>query len=177
MDESIVSVFDNMVILNNYKLVQHQNTDFECKKWIDEIKRIQAMYNINIKHKLNKTFIFGYQTTSSYIIPFDVLMNQYDLIIPRNITSFVDFHLISIVNYIIQNIKLISSYEIANEINYKLSIYLPITHGDNMKIKTNQFFGCWNSIIKKTKLDRVLTEDYYRYDMVFKFTPDWNITP
>lgn len=177
MEEGIINIFDNMIVLNNNKLIQTQNSNFESKKWIDELKKIQSMYSINTTYKDNKTLLFGYKTNSTCIIPIDILMNQYDIIVPKNIISFVDNYINMIVNYLIQTIKITSSPEIANQIRYKLTIYLPITHSDNVKMRGHPYFMILNNTTKKTKLERVLTEDFYRYDMIFKFTNDWNVVP
>ncbi len=87
MEQCIYHVYNNWLIFNNYKLIQNQSSNFECKKWIDEFKKIQSLYTFNTKYEENKTLLFGYQTNQQIIVPMDVIINNYFIFIQKNINN------------------------------------------------------------------------------------------
>ncbi len=177
MEEGIYNVYNNWLIFNNYKLIQNQNSNFECKKWIEEFKKIQSLYIFNTKYEENKTLLFGYHTNQQIIVPMDVIMNNYVIVIPKTINNMFEQVLSEIVGFITNSIKSKITYEIANEIRFKMSLYLPIVHQDNNKIKNHNYFEQIGNNTKITFLGRTLQEDHLRYDLIFKFDNCWNLIP
>jgi hypothetical protein len=177
MEEGVFHVYNNWLIFNNFKLVQNQNSNFECKKWMDEFKKIQSLYTFNTKHIDNKTLLFGYQTSQQIIIPLDIFMNINVITVPKTCNNFMDHVINEIVGYFVNIIKINSNYELANELRYKLILYLPINHQDNIKIKNHIYFDQIGNNTKTTILGRILQEDHYRYDMILKFDNLWNLIP
>ncbi len=177
MEEGIYNVYNNWLIFNNYKLIQNQHSNFECKKWIEKFKKIQSLYIFNTKYEESKTLLFGYQTSQQIIIPMDIIMNNYVIIIPKSINNMFEQILGEIVGYITNIIKSKMTYDIANEIRFKMSLYLPIVHPDNNKIKNHNYFEQIGNNTKITFLGRTLQEDHTRYDLIFKFDNLWNLIP
>ncbi len=177
MEEGIINIYNNFYIFNNFKLIQNQNNNFECKKWIDELKKIQSLYTLNTKYVDNKTLLFGYQSTSQLIIPLDHIVSNFCTVIPKNCNNFVDVLIIEFVGFLVNYMKSKSTFDVANEIKYLLSIYLPITHVDNQKLKNHPYFEQNGNQTKITYLGRTLQEDHFRYDMIFKFDNNWNLIP
>ncbi len=177
MEEGIFHVYNNWLIFNNFKLIQNQNSNFECKKWIDEFKKIQSLYVFNIRYEDNKTLLFGYQTSQQIIIPLDIIMNNYVLVIPKTTNNLFESILGEIVGYLTNSIKSKMTYDIANEIRFKMILYLPINHQDLIKIKNHNYFEQNGNNTKITYLGRTLQEDHLRFDLVFKFDNLWNLIP
>lgn len=176
MNDSVI-VYDQLIILQNHLILQKKDSDIECKKWIDEIKKIQSMYILDIRYALNKTVLLGYPSKETYIIPMDVFLNHSTLVVPKLCINFVDNYLVSIINYLTATIKVSCNYEIGNEMKYKCVIYLPIGHKDHDKLRSSPFIITHPGTYKKTSLGRILTEEYGRYDFIFKFREDYSIIP
>ncbi len=168
MEEGIFHVYNNWLIFNNFKLIQNQNSNFECKKWIDEFKKTQSLYVFNIRYEDNKTLLFGYQTSQQIIIPLDIIMNNYVLVIPKTTNNLFESILGEIVGYLTNSIKSKMTYDIANEIRFKMILYLPINHQDLIKIKNHNYFEQNGNNTKITYLGRTLQEDHLRFDLVLK---------
>ena len=176
MNDSVI-VFDQLVILQNYQILQKKDTDIECKKWVDEIKKIQSMYNLDTKYLLNKTILIGYPTKETHLIPLDVFLNHSTIVVPKTCINFVDTYLVSIINYLTATIKISCCVEIANEMKYKCIIYLPNSHKDHEKLRGSPFIITFPGIHKKTSLGRILTEEHSRYEFIFQFRDDFSIVP
>ncbi len=172
-----VQVFDQFVIITNFPILQKKDSDAESKRWVDEIKKIQSMYNMDIRYPLNKTIILGYSTKNIFIVPLDIYTNHTTLVVPKTCLNFVDTHLISIINYLTATIKVSCTWEVANEIKFKCNIYLPTIHGDHEKLKTSPYIRTFPGNHKKTSLGRVLLEDHIRYEFIFCFKEDFSIIP
>lgn len=172
-----VQVFDQLIIIQNFPILQKKDTDVESKKWIDEIKKLQSMYILDTRYPLNKTILVGYPTKDTYIIPMDIFLNHSTIIVPKLCINFVDAHLVSIINYLTATIKVLCNYEMANELKFKCIIYLPSTHKDHDKLKSSPFIMTYPGTHKKTSLGRILSEDHCRYEFIFKFKEDYSIIP
>jgi|LauGreDrversion4_2_1035121.scaffolds.fasta_scaffold07824_2 hypothetical protein len=172
-----VQVYDQLVIIPNFSILQKKDTDTEAKRWVDEIKKIQSMYNMDTRYPFNKTIILGYSTKTTFVIPLDIYTNHTTIVVPKTCNNFVDTYLISIINYLTATIKVSCSWDIANEIKFKCNVYLPTTHGDHDKLKTSPYIRCYPGNHKKTSLGRILNEDHVRYEFIFYFKEDFSIIP
>ncbi len=175
--DQYTSVFENLVILQNFKLLQEQHSNHECKRWIDEIKRINSLYNINTKFENNKTIIINYNMQNTFCLPMDIFLNNFCIIIPANIHNFFEKYLTTIINYLISLIRSQSTVELANESKYKLSIYIPLEHPDTSKfLNTTQYFTRFNGTTKVTYMGRTLSDNNCRFDFRFLFNNEWIVS-
>ncbi len=172
-----VQVYDQFVIIPNFSILQKKDTDTEAKRWVDEIKKIQSMYNIDTRYPFNKTIILGYSTKTTFVIPLDIYTNHTTIVVPKTCIHFVDTYLISIINYLTSTIKVSCTWEIANEIKFRCNIYLPNAHGDHDKLKISPFIRTYPGNHKKTSLGRILNEDHIRYEFIFYFKDDFSVLP
>ncbi len=172
--DQYTSVYENLVILQNFKLIQNQHINHECKRWIDEIKRINSLYNINTKYENNRTIIVNYNLQNTFCFPMDIFLNNFIIIIPANVHTFFDKFLTTIINYLISLIRSQSTVELANETKYRLSIYVPIEHPDTVKFMgLPQYFNRTNGTFKATYMNRTLGDNHCRFDFNFNFNNDW----
>lgn len=168
--------FDQLIILNNFEIQSKKDTDFECKKWHEELRRIPNYLAFDTKYSENKTIIYGYRTNNVFLFPMDCYMNVSTVIISKNMNRFVDLAFEKLVLYQLNKMRN-STYDwtVMNEISYKMNIYLPIDHEENIKLVGSNYLKRYDEKVRKTVLGRNLIDDYYRYEFVFRVNQNWEI--
>jgi len=135
-----VEMSNSIIFLNNFEVSIRNNQDYLNKKWIDEVKKIQTNYVFDLKYKENKTMILNYQSTNQLLLPLDIFLSNYVIVIPKNFNSYVDNCLVGLINYILDKIKIECSWDVCNEMNFRLTVYIPTTHNEYQVLYNNPFF-------------------------------------
>ena len=172
-----VEIFNSIIFVNNFQVSIRNNQDFINKKWFDEIKKIQTNYVFDVKYEENKTMILGYQSTNQLLIPLDIFKSNYVIVIPKNFNSYIDNCLVSLINYILDKIKLECSWDTCNEMNFRLTVYIPVTHSEYNALYNNPYFQIHQGTTRKTILGRLLSEEHYRYEFRFQVDNLYKIKP
>lgn len=119
-------------------------------------------YKPDLKWSLNKTII--YKPTNA-VFPLDILLKDAVITTTQsNVNDIVE----PILEYLINTIKSICSYKVANEIGFRFTIYT------NQNINHTKFKK-YDIKYNETFLDERLTTDMNRYELVFKFDELWNL--
>ena len=142
-----IETFDNFIIIKNEDLLN--NSSAFGKKWNDEIKKINPLFQLNTLYPLNRTLLFNYGKESPTIFSLDICMNICTLIVPIKSTQFYELILPQIVNYLTNHIKSISPVIVANEIKYKLYIYVHQNHPQFQILYNNPLIIFENNYYKK----------------------------
>lgn len=175
MNEGI-QTFGKTVIINNFQLMTKYQNHFEYKKWMDDIKKIQSMYVVDTKYEKNRTLIYEPQTKEQFLMSMDQFYTKYVILIPRKITNFVDKYLMDLLLYITNEIRMMCSWEVANNMRFELYIYMVKNHEENYKLRESVYMQTGKET-RKTILERNLEENYQEYIFLFQWNERWEIIP
>lgn len=174
--DSFAHTFEDMVILDNAKIAS--NDTAPSRTWLARLRSIDAAYEPNVQFDSNKTLVFGCYTNRPHIVPLDVYMTTATVVVSPSFTSFVDEALPIIVRYLISTIKTMVSAECANELRFRMSVYIPIHHAAVSKLRYSPYFTA-NADPRpvKTIFGRSLPSAMCRFDLDFAFNEDWTLRP
>ncbi len=169
---------NGFVVILNKEVMENQGNDLECKKWLEECRRVQTGYVMDVKYEENKTILWGYHMKTTYVIPLDVLCNQYVLIIPRTITDFVETMYEKMIMYVVSQIRMKCNWKVANEIKYKVHIYLPVGNTAIEKMRGTPYVSePSQNTTRETVLGRLLTENMVHFEFPILLNESWAILP
>ncbi len=168
-----IETFDNFIIIKNEDLLN--NSTAFSKKWNDEIKKINPLFQLNTLYPLNRTLIFNYGKDGQAILSLDICMNICTLIVPIKCTQFYELILPNIVNYLTNHIKSISTHLVANEIKYKLYIYVHHNHSQFQILYNNPLIFFENNYHKKSILNRDLGDNYTQGLIYLYYNEKWEL--
>ncbi len=170
-----IETFGDFIIIKNENLLNN-NTSF-AKKWNEEIKKINPLFQLNTLYPLNRTILFNYGKSNlpPMILSLDICMNISTLIVPIKCTTFFEQILPSIVSYLTNHIKSISNVNISNEINYKLYIYIHQNHSQFQILYNNPLIIFEQNYFKKSILQRDLGDNYTQGLIYLYFNDNWDI--
>lgn len=170
--------YDGFVVISNKEVMERNSTNLECKKWLDECRRIQTGFIMDVRYEENKTILTGFQTKSNHLIPLDILCNQYTLIIPRIMTDFVESYYEKLILYIVAQIRMKCTWKVANEVKYKVHLYVPVGNPAIEKMRGSPFtFEPSTNTIRETVLGRSLSENMIHFEFPIQFNENWNLVP
>lgn len=173
-----IETFGDFIILKNEDLL-NTGSSFS-KKWNEEIKKINPLFQLNALYPLNRTILFNYgkSTPLPIILSLDICINICTLIVPYfqyKCTIFVEQVLPSIVSYLTNHIKTISNVTVANEINYKFYIYIHQNHPQFQTLYNNPLITFQQNYFKKSILQRDLGDNYTQGLVYLYFNENWDI--
>ncbi len=171
--EPKIEVFDGFHILRNEDLM-NLHTPFG-KKWNDEIRKIMSTFRLNTDYPLNRTLIWNYGKTNAMVLQLEVFMNLITIVIPTRCVNFYEAILQSLLNYVTGHIKAGSSQSVANNVDYKLIIYMYHNHTQVPILRQHPCIQTNPNPVKKTALGREFTENYIEFVIYLHFDPEWNI--
>lgn len=170
--------YDGFVVVSNQEVMERNSTNLECKKWLDECRRIQTGFIMDVRYEENKTILTGFQTKSNHLIPLDILCNQYTLIIPRTMTDFVEIYYEKLILYIVAQIRMKCTWKVANEIKYKVHIYVPVGNSAIEKMRGSPYtFEPSANTTRETVLGRSLSENMIHFEFPIMLNENWNLVP
>ncbi len=172
---SQIETFDNFIIIKNEDLLN--NSTAFAKKWNDEIKKINPLFQLNTLYPLNRTLLFNYGKEVPAILSLDICMNICTLIVPIKCTQFYELVLPNIVNYLTNHIKSISPVIVANEIKYKLYIYVHQNHPQFQTLYNHPLIFFENNYFKKSSLQRDLGDNYTQGIIHLYYNEQWELIP
>jgi hypothetical protein len=174
----IVEGHESYVVIWNKDVMENHGTSLECKKWLDECRRIQTGFTMDVKYEENKTILTGFQTKTNHLIPMDVFCNHYVLILPRTMTDFVESYYEKIMLYIVSQIRMRCNWKVANEVKYRVHIYIPLGNLAIEKMRGSPFtFEPSPNTIRETVLGRTLSENMVHFEFPIMLNETWNIIP
>ena len=170
--------YDGFVVISNKDVMERNPINLECKKWLDECRRIQTGFTMDVKYEENKTILTGFQTKTNHLIPMDVFCNHYVLILPRTMTDFVENYYEKIMLYIISQIRMKCTWKVANEVKYRVHIYIPLGNPAIEKMRGSPYtFEPSPNTIRETVLGRTLSENMVHFEFPIMLNETWNIIP
>lgn len=163
--EAKATVFDSFTII--------LNSDIPTSGWDAHIKSINPSYIPNTKWDTNKTIINNFRMPNACVLPLDIFMKEAVVVVPDNC----DFStmLSSLISYLTCTIKTICPVSVANEMGFRLSIYISGTHKDNVCLTANPSITKYTQTYTKGVLDETFQGHMCRYELVFKFDDSWNL--
>ncbi len=171
-----IETFGDFIIIKNEDLLNTQSSF--SKKWNEEIKKINPLFQLNTLYPLNRTLLFNYgknNTVPLLVLSLDICMNICTLIVPIKCTTFFEQILPPFVSYLTNHIKSISNVSVANEINYKLYIYIHQNHPQFQILYNNPLILFEQSYFKKSILQRDLGDNYTQGLVYLYFNDNWDI--
>jgi hypothetical protein len=160
-----ISVFGPFTIVNNVDIANMAT----------HIRRIAPSYIPDMTWPGNKTLIYNLRQTGECVIPINILMKEAVVIVPIG-SDFISI-ITPLLEYLKATIKSICPYNVANEIGFRLTIYMPPSHKDNLNIGSNQFVKNFSETFHKGILDETLGMGMKRYEIGFRFNADWSMVP
>ena len=144
---------------------------------LQQIIQYKPGYIPNTAYQLNQTFVFQNPNT---VYPVDILLTRINIIvdIPGMALSTLNTHISVITRYIINNIKKAMGYEVANNIGFKIYVYIhesiAITATNPLRANSNVIF---TELTKSniTLLNRNLPYEMKRFFINMFFDPNWNL--
>jgi hypothetical protein len=177
--DSFANVFDDMVILSNAKLVPSGDTVSATRTWLKRLSDISPSYEPSAQFDSNKTLIFGYPSanvSSTHVLALDVYLTTATVVVPLSFSDFTDAAMLTIVKYLVGTIRTMVSYECANELRFRLSVYIPIQHTAGVsKLRYSPYFTTNAERPTKTIFGRPLPAAMCRFDLDFTFNEDWSL--
>ena len=175
---SVGMMYDTLLIIPNFYVLQRHGSDFDSKKWYDECKKISPGYVMDTRFMENKTIIVGYQMKTSYLLPLDVFCNQYTIIIPRTMVDFVETVYEKLVMYILSQMKKECSWKIVNQVKYSIHMYFSQGNPAIEKMRGTPYVihhGLESQ--RETVLGKTLTENMVHIEFPIMINEMWNILP
>lgn len=163
--ETVATFYDNLTIL--------QNSTIPNSSWESEIRSLFPTYTPSLQWPGNKTIIHGYRTPTACIFPLDVFLKEAVIIVPISLP--ICSLLPSLIAYITCTIKSICPVPVANEMGFRLTLYVPQHHVDVSNLNHDPLFFRYTLSYIKGVLNEPLESHMHRYEMVFKFDNNWNI--
>lgn len=163
--ETVASVFDNFTIL--------LNSDIAKTRWENVVKTLSPGYELNQNWEYNKTLIYNYRLHDTHVLPLDVFMKEAVVVVPDNCA--LSTMLNSLISYLTCTIKSICPVSVANEMEFRLTIYMSPSNRDNLNLQTNKYLTKYVNLYNKGVLDEIFSFHMCRYEMVFKFDQNWNV--
>lgn len=177
--DTFANVFDDMVILTNAKLAE--GGDAASKTWMARVQEARPGYEPSTQYDGNKTLIFGHGgggANRMHVVAMDVFMTTATIVVPASFVDFVDIGLPSVVKYLVCTIKAMVSQECANELRFRLCVYMPMQHAGVSKMRYSTFFTSADATRPtKTIFGGALHAAMCRFDLDFAFNEDWTIRP
>ncbi len=171
-----IETYDPFIIIKNEDLI-NIHTSFG-KKWNDIIKRINPLYTFSFEYPFNRTFIYNYQKPDSHLFSMDICTNIITLIVPIKCNTFYESILPPIIQYLTNHIKSITSQvNVANEINYRLYMYIHQNHTLTPLLKSHPMILTYSNFMKKSILNRDLGDQYLQMEIFLHYDDHWNIIP
>lgn len=175
--DAFANVFDDMVILSNAKL--EPSNDATARAWRARLSDISPSYEPSVQFDSNKTLIFGYPPANAaapQVVSLDVYMTTATVVVPLSFASFTDAAMHTIVKYLVSTIKTMVSYECANELRFRLCVYIPMQHCAGVsKLRYSPYFTTNAERPTKTIFGSPLPGAMCRFDLDFAFNEDWSL--
>ncbi len=168
-----IETFNKFIIIKNEDLLNNY-THFG-KKWNEEIKKINPLFQINSLYPLNKTIIYNYGSSDTFIFSLDICVNIISIIVPIKCVNFYENILPDVILYLTNHIKSICGLNVANEIKYKLYIYIHQNHPQFQTLFNHPLILFENAYYKKSVLNRDLGDNYTAGIVYLYFDDLWNI--
>ena len=166
--------FEAMFVLENAKIVTNDTS--AARTWLARLRGVSPSYQPSLQFDNNKTLVFGCFTNQPHIVPLDVYLSTATVVVPPSFTGFVEEALPTIVRYLIGTIKTMVSAECANELCFRMSIYIPINHTSVSKLRYSPYFVTDSgSRHVKTIYGKALPSAMARFDLEFSFNEDWTL--
>ncbi len=177
--DAFANVFDDMVILSNAKLAPSGDADAATRTWLKRLNDISPSYVPSAQFDSNKTLIFGYPPVNAVqpqVVAMDVYMTTATVVVPLSFGDFTDAAMHTIVKYLVSTIKTMVSYECANELRFRLCVYIPMQHAAGVsKMRYSPYFTTNAERPTKTIFGRPLPGAMCRFDLDFAFNEDWSL--
>lgn len=166
------TVFGNFTILENKTLSHHD-------KWMREMHAIDPKYIPSTKWEDNKTLIYNYRaptTHSTTILGLDILLKEAVLVIPDHV-DLTDGMLKEIIDYLVCTIKTICPYHVANEMGFRLTVYMTPIHKNIDILHSHTYLTKYNTFYCVSLLGDSLPSYMKRFELNFKFNNEWQVLP
>ena len=163
--QSKAAVFDNFTII--------MNSDIRESEWLNHIKAIDPKYIVNTRWNDNKTMIYNFRMPNACVLPVNILMKEAVVVVPDKCDFAAMFN--SLISYLTCTIKAICPYSVANEMEFRLTIYISACHKDISFLSANCYLTKYKNMYSRTVLDDEYPYHMSRYELVFKFDSDWNV--
>lgn len=166
--------FEDMIVLENAKIVP--NDTAAARTWLARLRGVSPSYEPSVQFDSNKTLVFGCYTNQPHIVPLDVYLTTATVVVSPSFTGFVDEALPTIVRYLISTIKTMVSAECANELRFRMSLYIPMNHTSVSKLRYSPYFVTdSDSRPVKTFFGESLPSAMARFNLEFAFNEDWTL--
>ncbi len=143
---------------------------------VEFIQKIDSTYVPRTKFPLNRTIL---DSKSNMYVQLDININICEIIIPSNHIEFKKNMFNHVINFMIESIKSFCDFRLANEVGYKILLYIP-TKSPASQIKwwldtvSNKIsFKQENGVVGKTVLGTNLSEQYVRYTLHIFFNEQY----
>ncbi len=177
--DSFANVFDDMIILSNAKLVPSGGGDAAMRTWRARLSDISPSYEPSAQFDNNATLVFGYPPANSaapQVVALDIYMTTATVVVPLSFANFTETAMHTIVKYLISTIKAMVSCECANELRFRLCVYIPMQHAVGVsKLRYSPYFTTNAERPTKTIFGRPLPGVMCRFDLDFVFNEDWSL--
>jgi hypothetical protein len=172
--DTFAQSFEDMIVLENPKITQ--NDTAAARTWLSRLRGVAPSYEPSVRFDSNKTLVFGCYTNQPHIVPLDVYLTTATVVVSPSFTGFIDEALPTIVRYLISTIKTMVSPECANELRFRMILYIPINHTSVSKLRYSPYFVT-NSDSRplKTIFGESLPSAMARFDLEFAFNEDWTL--
>lgn len=170
MDASLASVCDDLTILLNTTLVKEEGA-----RWLAECRKYRDGYEPSVRWEQNKTLIYKYRESTARVLGLDVLLTDAVLVVPLGTDLLRGGLLGQVVDYLTATIKCICPVAVANEMGFRLSVYVPLTHDECGALRQCEWLTVYNNPWTISTLGDDMGGPMNRFELVFKFDNSWNL--
>lgn len=168
-----IEVYDAFHIIRNEELM-NLHTPFG-RKWTDEIRKIMASFRLNTDYPENRTLIWNYGKTNAMVLQLEIFAGLFTVVVPTRCIHFYESILQNLINYLTGHIKAASTQAVANNVDYKLLIYMYHNHTQVPILQAHPCIQANRTPVKRTALGREFTENYFEFIIYLHYDPEWNI--
>ncbi len=168
-----IEYFDDFTIIKNEDLLSYQ-TSFG-RKWIDDIRKIFPSFRLTHDYPLNRTFIYNYGKSDATVFNVDIFTNIINIVIPTKCTVFMEKVISPFVFYFIKHIQNMSSFQVANVVEYKIYFYMCHNNPLIPTLQTHPLIEVNQNYVRKTTLGREFNENYVEFILKMNFDDKWNL--
>ncbi len=143
---------------------------------VEFIQKIDSTYVPRTKFPLNRTIL---DSKSNMYVQLDININICEIIIPSNHIEFKKNMFNHVINFMIESIKSFCDFRLANEVGYKILLYIPTKSPASQinwwldTVSNKISFKQENGVVGKTVLGTNLSEQYVRYTLHIFFNEQY----
>lgn len=171
MAATIAQTCGSLTVLLNSDL----KGDGEGAKWLEECRKYRPGYVPAKEWELNKTLIYKYREPTARVLGLDVFLKEAVLVVPLGTEIISRGILEDVVEYLVGTIRCICPVAVANEMGFRLTVYLPMLHEEVSAMQQCDWLTAYNNPWSVTTLGKVMDEPMKRFELVFKLDNNWKV--